>query len=546
MSDPSSNGWRLSSEQLQFLEELLGDAILERAEEKFRAALEADREVLKDLLLDELVELHDGNGNGSEAAPSVDEEALVDRVEARVQDALEDRARTVADTLRAELADRMEGSGPAELPDGLVVADDLRTLEEWVRGRLDDLASNGNANGDGAESADAVVIQRSRRTAPWSLVLGGVALFVVIMVAGWIGLASRLEWALDRREDRLAALSQEAESTVKQLRERATTSDELFREIGAAASDVRRLSGSAALTRELSTALKNDPGFVAATTGPRGAVGPVGTPKRVGVAPGRFSFQNTAGATVAVVGQDETGRGHARIFGESGATVAYLGTDNGTEGTVRVRDTGGASEIAVRAGKDSSSVAISTVRGQQAFIRTRNGLSAEMGVSNASGDGGVMLRSRGGMGSISVNGMSVHDFAEVFELVSRQGVAPGTVMSVAGPGGRLGPSTWAYDPTVIGVVSGAGGLQPGLTIGSRADGSQDLPVAMSGQVYVRVNGAGGPIQVGDLLVASHVPGVAMRATDLSRTPGAVVGKAMESLSEFPSGENLVRMFVMAR
>lgn len=41
----------------------------------------------------------------------------------------------------------------------------------------------------------------------------------------------------------------------------------------------------------------------------------------------------------------------------------------------------------------------------------------------------------------------------------------------------------------------------------------------------------GPIRRGDLLVASAIPGYAMKGTDRSRMLGAVVGKALESLAE---------------
>jgi hypothetical protein len=65
-----------------------------------------------------------------------------------------------------------------------------------------------------------------------------------------------------------------------------------------------------------------------------------------------------------------------------------------------------------------------------------------------------------------------------------------------------------------------------------------------GQVYVRANSENGPIQPGDLLVASSTPGVAMRSSDDARALGAVIGKAMERLKG--KNEGLVRMLVMPR
>ena len=84
-----------------------------------------------------------------------------------------------------------------------------------------------------------------------------------------------------------------------------------------------------------------------------------------------------------------------------------------------------------------------------------------------------------------------------------------------------------------------------MLIGSREDGSYDLPVALSGQVYVRVSVENGPISPGDLLVSSSSGGVAMAATETERSFGAVLGKAMQAYAgEDPEG--LIRMLVMVR
>jgi hypothetical protein len=98
----------------------------------------------------------------------------------------------------------------------------------------------------------------------------------------------------------------------------------------------------------------------------------------------------------------------------------------------------------------------------------------------------------------------------------------------------------------VGVISGAGGLRSGAVVGGREDGSNDLPLAVSGQVYVRVCLEGGSIEPGDLLVASSAPGVSMRAADPDQAAGAVVGKALEAFGPGQGKEGLVRMMVMLR
>jgi hypothetical protein len=65
-------------------------------------------------------------------------------------------------------------------------------------------------------------------------------------------------------------------------------------------------------------------------------------------------------------------------------------------------------------------------------------------------------------------------------------------------------------------------------------------VALAGRVYVYATAANGVIVPGDLLTTSRVPGYAMKATDLARARGAVIGKAMTTLRE---GTGLVLMLV---
>ena len=218
---------------------------------------------------------------------------------------------------------------------------------------------------------------------------------------------------------------------------------------------------------------------------------------------GAFWVSNNAGDSVVFVGADSDGQGFVFLNNENGDSVATVGVD----------DDGG-------------------------FLRIED--HADEGVVLIAADSG------GGAGFISVSGERVHDVAEVFDLGTREGVVPGSVMSVDALGsGALLPAAAPYDRKVVGVISGAGDFQHAMLIGSREDGSNDLPVALSGQVYVRVSAENGPISPGDLLVSSSSPGVAMEARDTERSIGAVVGKAMQSYAG-EDAEGLIRMLVMAR
>jgi hypothetical protein len=69
-------------------------------------------------------------------------------------------------------------------------------------------------------------------------------------------------------------------------------------------------------------------------------------------------------------------------------------------------------------------------------------------------------------------------------------------------------------------------------------------VATTGRVKVKVDATNGPIRIGDLLVTSDKPGVAMKSVpvDVSgirmHRPGTLIGKALEPLAQ-GTGEILV-------
>jgi hypothetical protein len=141
--------------------------------------------------------------------------------------------------------------------------------------------------------------------------------------------------------------------------------------------------------------------------------------------------------------------------------------------------------------------------------------------------------------SVEITGGS--DIAEPFD-VSGEGVLPGMLVAIdAARPGELELSSAPYQRTLVGVISGAGGIRPGMTLaqtGTLADGEQ--PVALAGRVWCWADAAEAPIEPGDLLTSSDVPGHAMRAADPERAFGAVIGKAMTSLA---GGRGLVLVWV---
>jgi hypothetical protein len=135
------------------------------------------------------------------------------------------------------------------------------------------------------------------------------------------------------------------------------------------------------------------------------------------------------------------------------------------------------------------------------------------------------------------------DLSEQFDVASEDAnVEPGMVVSIdAENPGKLVVADRPYDYTVAGVVSGAGGVKPGMLMGQQgsiANGKH--PIALTGRVWTRCDASNGAIKPGDLLTTSSVPGHAMKVTDRTRAQGAMIGKAMTSLSE---GKGLVLVLV---
>jgi hypothetical protein len=123
------------------------------------------------------------------------------------------------------------------------------------------------------------------------------------------------------------------------------------------------------------------------------------------------------------------------------------------------------------------------------------------------------------------------DIAEPFRFEDAGTVSPGMVVAIDPERpGQLRIADRAYDRTVAGIISGANGINPGMTLkqeGTIADGS--LPVALTGRVYALADASYGTIRPGDLLTTSDNPGHVMKVTDHSRAHGTVLGKAMSSL-----------------
>ncbi len=189
-------------------------------------------------------------------------------------------------------------------------------------------------------------------------------------------------------------------------------------------------------------------------------------------------------------------------------------------------------------------------------LAARNGATGAGGlveIRNGSGTATVRLvgDNGNGFGRVVTSVLEITggaDLAEPFNVQSRDRegatttIEPGMVVSIdAEHPGELRLATSAYDPAVAGIISGAGGVRPGMVMaqnGSEADGQHH--VALTGRVYCWADAAYGAIQPGDALTTSDTEGHAMKASDRARAQGAVLGKAMTALTE---GRGLVLVLV---
>jgi len=149
-----------------------------------------------------------------------------------------------------------------------------------------------------------------------------------------------------------------------------------------------------------------------------------------------------------------------------------------------------------------------------------------------------MVCQRGDVSSLTIRGGA--DLAEPFAM-SHSGVEPGSVVVIDEENpGKLKASTRAYDKKVAGIVSGANGIRPGISMIQEDKLEAGENVALSGRVYVKADTTAGPIEPGDLLTTSSTAGRAMRAADHDKAQGAIIGKAMTPLKD---GDGMVLVLV---
>jgi hypothetical protein len=137
------------------------------------------------------------------------------------------------------------------------------------------------------------------------------------------------------------------------------------------------------------------------------------------------------------------------------------------------------------------------------------------------------------------------DFAEALHATGEKAAyEPGDVLVLSATAlGTVEKSAEAYNERVVGVYSTRPGVVGADKGGVTRVDADDVPVGIVGILPTKVSTENGPIRIGDVLTTSTTPGHAMRCDDRLKCLGAVLGKAMEPLTE-PTG--LIKILVTLR
>jgi hypothetical protein len=229
----------------------------------------------------------------------------------------------------------------------------------------------------------------------------------------------------------------------------------------------------------------------------------------------------------------------------AGSAVAIYGSANGSgsglrwaglfNGDVKVEDILYAGSLVKLNESGEYFTARSSSIGPKTISLKPNGANGQISIYRSDSTEVIVLDGENGRVTskeIEITGGS--DMAEYFSTTNSSGmISPGSVVVIdADNPGAVKLSSEVSDKRVVGVVSGANGINPGMLMGQRESiAFGDVPVAIAGRVYVKTNDSGGKIKPGDFLTTSSEPGNAMKVDDWNAARGAILGKALTYADE---------------
>jgi hypothetical protein len=213
-----------------------------------------------------------------------------------------------------------------------------------------------------------------------------------------------------------------------------------------------------------------------------------------------------------------------------------LHVKTGTDRNIWLRD-GGSTQKAqiISVADDNGTINTLSIDGSNLLLNSQS--TGTVGIGTATPNSSYKLDVNG---DVRVSGNISAKYQDVAEWVpSSEKLPAGTVVVLdSTKTNQVTSSSVSYDTRVAGVVS----EQPGIALGEKSENK--ILVATTGRVRVRADASKNPIHIGDLLVTSDVPGMAMKSEPIMiggrriHAPGTLIGKALEPL-EKGSGTILV-------
>lgn len=242
---------------------------------------------------------------------------------------------------------------------------------------------------------------------------------------------------------------------------------------------------------------------------------------------GRLSYPSSSGPVILTGGGNTLANRRIELRALGGVDIdggADIGGDIDVGGSIKIEND---NDIIIEksVGQTTVEILASEFSGQGSQINMFN----EIGHATIEldADFGTLQRGRIKTDEIEIKGGS--DLAEYFD--STEGLellGKGTLVCIdENTEGKIKLCSTARDRKVLGVISGANGINPGMIMGQEGSiANGDFPIALLGRVYVKSNNENGEIKVGDFLTSSSEKGEAMRVEDFYKAQGAILGKAL--------------------
>ncbi len=285
-----------------------------------------------------------------------------------------------------------------------------------------------------------------------------------------------------------------------------------------ATTDVDFGTGGSNTTGKLNFTIQASPKFSIATDGTSQVLGSNIFEIGAGVVgketnAGKMGYNAFGKTALTIIGAGTTTSNRTMYFYAEGGTT--------TNGPIYIeKASGGAPTIEIKPSETG-------VDGSEILLYNSAGVATiELDADFGDGDGRVITS------ELQIKGGS--DLAEHFDIAieEEEEAKPGMLVSIdTKTEGKLSLTNIESDTKIVGVISGANGIKPGMLMGQEGTIAYGkYPIALAGRVYVLATNEAGEINAGDFLTSSSKKGYAKKVTNINKNQGAIIGKAMGKLN----------------